>query len=342
MTTITPPGRVIVGVDTHKNAHSAVAINDVGALLDSRDIPATQRGYEELLAWARNYGPEPEFGVEGTGSYGMGLTRFLCQQGQKVVEVNRPSRQERRQRGKSDVIDAEQAARQVLAGTATAEGKPANGPVEVLRLVKIERSGALKARTETMITLKATLETADSDLREALEPLTDYAFVSACAQLDAAGQPETKADAMRYALNRMARRWLALKAEVQEYDRDIDRLTMETAPQLRALRGVGPQTSVDFLVVFGDRPRRIRSEAAFAKICGVCPIPASSGNTTRHRLNRGGNRQANASLHRIVAGRLRWHEETQAYVARRKTEGLSKREAIRCLKRNLPARSIGA
>ncbi len=325
---------VVVGVDTHKDEHLAVALDGIGGRIGSHALPATLDGYANLLSWAREHGRVVACGVEGTGSYGSGLARYLRRQGARVYEVSRPPRRgERRAAGKSDLIDAEHAAREVLSGDATSVPKAANGSVEALRLIKVARDTAVKARSQAIIALKSALVTASDELRAALEGLSDFRLITACTEL--AGEPPSDpSSAARYVLCSLARRWLALHEEIKEHTRHLERITDETAPQLTATFGIGSDCAAEMLMAAGDNGERIRSEAAFAKLCGVCPIPASSGRTTgRHRLNRGGNRQANAALYRIVVVRLRWHQPTIDYAARRTSEGRTKKEIIRCLKR---------
>ncbi|MEM6427575.1 MAG: transposase, partial [Cyanobacteria bacterium P01_D01_bin.128] len=278
-------------------------------------------------------GSATTFGVEGTGSYGRGLTTFLLQQGCSVVEVCRPARRISGQSAaKDDGIDAEKAARQVLSRQATVTPKRADGPVEMMRIIKIAKDTAVKAQTQVLVALKSLLVTADATLRTQLESLPTAKLVAACAEL-AITTMDTPMAAMGYALAKMAQRWQALQQEIDEYWKHLKGLTQQTAPALTEACGIGPDTAAQMLITFGDRGDRVRSEAGFAKLCGVCPIPASSGKTQRHRLNRGGNRQANAALFRVVIVRMRWHQPTQDYVARRTAQGLSKREIIRCLKR---------
>jgi transposase len=333
---------VLVGIDTHKHRHAAVAIDGLGGKLGDLFVDATNEGYEQLLAWARAQGQVMGFGVEGAGSYGVGLARFLRCQGMKVMEVSRPPRKgERRLAGKNDTIDAEHAARAMLAGTATATPKLADGAVEAIRLVKIARDTAVKARSQAMITLKATLVTASDGLRAELEALTDFALVSACAAFETEKLLADPADAMRHVLGSLARRWLELHEEIKVHARHLKALTRATAPKLVEAFGIGPDIAAEFLVTAGDNTERVRSESAFAKLCGACPIPASSGKTKRHRLNRGGNRQANAALYRAVIVRMRWHQPTIEYLERRTSEGLTKKEIIRCLKRYLAREVFG-
>ena len=330
-------GDVVVGVDTHKDAHVAVALDGLGGRLGELAIAANPDGYAELVAWADDLGRVAMFGVEGTGSYGSGLARFLRRNGRKVIEVSRPPRKgERRLSGKSDTVDAEHAAREMLAGKVKVTPKLADGIVEAIRLVKIARDSAVNAHSQAMITLKATLVTANDQMRGDLEPLTDFKLIKACAALDTDGDVADPAVAMRLVLASLARRWLELHEEIKQHSKNLKRLTKRAAPELIAAFGIGPDIAAEMLVTAGDNTDRIRSDAALAKLCGACPIPAGSGKTNgRHRLNRGGNRQANAALYRAVIVRMRWHPPTIAYVERRTADGLSKKEIIRCLKRFL-------
>jgi transposase len=326
---------VIIGVDTHKREHVAVALDGLGGRLGEITVSTNNEGYAQLAAWASSFGSVHGYGVEGTGSYGMGLARFLRRRGERVIEVARPPRKgERRASGKSDPIDAEHAARQVLSGLATATPKLAEGPVEAIRLIKIARDTAVKAHSQAIIALRATLVTATDQIRKELEPLSEFKLVTACAALEvAADELADPGSAMRHVLASLAHRWLDLHEEIKTHTKALQRLTKAAAPELLAAFGIGFDSAAEMLVTFGDNTSRVRSEPAFAKLCGVCPIPASSGQTKRHRLNRGGNRQANAALYRIVIVRMRWHEPTKAYVERRITEGLTKKDIIRCLKR---------
>ncbi len=331
--------KVIVGVDTHKHVHVAVAIDTKGTRLGDQSFVADSGGYHALIAWASTLGRIEAFGIEGTGSYGAGLARAVRRAGHRVAEVNRADRRLRRAAGKSDTIDAEAAARSVLAGQATATPKTADGAVEMMRQLKIARDTAVKARTTAMVTLKQIVVTASPVLRETLQDLTDHALLTRCAGYRP-GPLDTPTASAKHTLRALARRWIALAEEIAVHDRHLDRLTTETSPTLREGFGVGAGTAAQMLILFGDNPNRIRSEAAFAKLCGACPIPASSGMTTgRHRLNRGGHRQANAALYRAVIVRIRFHQPTIDYVARRSADGRTRREIIRCLKRFL-AREI--
>lgn len=329
-----PAGKIVVGVDTHKDVHVAVALDHLGAHLGEQRIPTTAAGYADLRRWALGLGPVHTWGVEGTGSYGAGLTSALLRAGERVIEINRPDRAARRRQGKSDPLDAEAAARAVLSGRATGIPKSADGEIEAARVVKVAKNGAVKSRTATMNSLRSVLITAPAALRAELEPLSDHRLISRCAALRP-GPVTDPGSAARHALRALARRWKALDGEIDGHTAQLDALTASAAPGLRAAYGVGPDTAADLLVAAGDNPGRLRSEAAFAALCGASPIPASSGKTNRHRLNRGGNRAANAALYRIIVVRLGRHEPTRAYAARRVAEGRSKLEIIRCLKRFL-------
>lgn len=335
--------RLIIGVDTHKDFHVAAAVDDRGALLEIARFSATRAGYDSLALWAENLRQQVTdhvadtdliYAIEGTSSYGAGLVASLRPQGVTIHEAARPNRRDRRLRGKTDAFDAENAARAVLAGTVTGSAKTADGQVEMIRVIKCAKHAAVKARAATMISLRHLIVTAPADLREQLEPLTKMALLRRCAGLRP-GEVKDPAAATKYALRAMARRWLHLSEEIAEHEAHLDRLTTAIAPQLRGGCGIGPDAAAEILTVAGDNFARITSEAALAKLCGVNPIPASSGRTNRHRLNRGGHRQANAALYRIVIVRMRLDERTQAYVARRTAEGKTKSEIIRCLKRHL-------
>ena len=343
MKSISPSGpsvNVIVGVDTHKHVHVAVAIDDAGQRLGEHRIPVDTSGYHDLERWARSWGRVTSFGIEGTGSYGVGLASYLRRQGLKVVEVNRGDRRARRANGKSDTLDAELAARSVVAGTSTAVPKSADGVVEMIRQIKVARDVATKGRTSAIITLKTIVVNAPSVMREQVDHLSDKALIEKCAGL----RPGRVTDAIsstKHTLRALAKRWQFLDIEVKDHDRILDELTQRVSPTLREGFGIGPDTAAELLIVMGDNPDRVRSEACFAKLCGVAPIPASSGMTNRHRLAWNGHRQANAALYRAAILRMQYHEPTKAYVARRIEEGLSKRDVIRCLKRFIAREVFG-
>lgn len=332
--TITLTNTVTIGVDTHKELHVAVALDALGRWVAELTRPATAVGYQQLHRWACDLGQVEAFGVEGTGSYGAGLARYLRRCGERVVEVNRPDRSTRHRKGKSDPIDAEAAARAVLAGTATGTPKNGDDQVEVIRMLKMTRDSAVKAQTQAANQLKAVLVTAPDELRESLTDLGLVRLLERCAALRP-GELTTPLSAAKHSLRLLARRALTLRAEAKELREHLDRLTAVAAPTLVELTGIGPDTAAALLLAAGDNPDRLRSEAAFAALCGTNPVPASSGKTTRYRLNRSGDRRANAALHRAIITRMHWHEPTKVYVARRTAEGKTKPEIMRCLKRYL-------
>ena len=323
---------VVIGVDTHKDFHVAVALATNGGRLGECSIPANRLGYAVLQDWALEMGRRPVFAVEGTGSFGAGLCRELMAVGYFVVEINRPDRSTRRRLGKDDAIDAEAAARSLLAGTATITPKGGTHLVEMIRLLKGNKDSASKSRTRAINQMKAILITAPAVLREQLEPLVHDALMATCAAFRVA-MVDSPGTAAKKALRFLAQRVLGLEREIAALLDDLNQLTQQACPGLRQTYGIGTDGAATLLITVGDKPERLRSDAAFASLCGVSPLPASSGKTNRHRLNRGGNRQANATLHRIVVVRLRWHEQTKAYASRRLKEGRSKAEIMRCLKR---------
>lgn len=327
-----PDRRCTIGVDTHKDVHVAVAIDQLGVKLEELHVPTTAAGYAKLHAWATALGSVDTFAVEGTGSYGAALTRFLTSLGHRVVEVNRPDRATRHRLGKSDPIDAEMAARSVLSGVATGTPKDGDGKVEMVRMLKLAKDSGVKARTQSLNQIRAILVTAPTDLREDLTGLPVGQLLQRCAAFRP-GKLTCPTATAKYTLRLLARRNLDLHIEIKDLGEQIRLLTVAAAPELLEVFGIGPDGAARLLVTAGDNPERLRSEAAFAALCGTNPIPASSGKTQRVRLNRGGDRQANATLHRVVVVRLRWHEPTQAYMTRRLAEGKTKAEIIRCLKR---------
>ncbi len=337
----TPPDArtVIVGVDTHTHVHVAVAIDSWGIRLRDHAFVVDSGGYQALITWAETHGRIDAFGIDGTGSDGAGLARAVRRAGHRVAAVNRGDRRTRRAAGQSDTLDAKVAARSVLAGQSTAIPQTADGAVEMMRQLKITRDTAVKARTTAMHTLQQIVGHAPPALREALHALTDHGLRTRGAGLRP-GPIDTPTASAQYTLRALARRWMALTEEMALHDQHLARRTTETSPTLREGFGVGAHTAAELLIVFGDHPDRIRSDAAVATRCGACPLPASSGRTTgRHRLNRGGHRHANAALDRAVIVCMRYHQPTVDDVARRTADGRTKREIIRCLKRFL-AREI--
>ena len=338
------------GVDPHADCHVAAIIDPLGRHLGHRSFPATPAGYRALAAWMASHGTVVLVGVEGTGAYGAGLTRALSAVGLAVVEVDRPDRKARRDQGKSDPIDAYAAARAAAAGRATGTPKTRTGDVESVRALRVARGGAMKGRAVALTQLKALIVTAPEGLRSQLNGLDGSALVRTCGRLrsarDAAPVASVHAKraprpgrlidptaATKRALASIAGRIVMLDREIAELDDDLHGLITPLAPTLLALRGVGLDVAGQLLATAGDNPDRLRHEAAFAHLCGSAPIPASSGKTTRHRLNRGGDRAANAALYRIALCRLRWDPATRLYLERRTKQGRSKAEIIRCLKR---------
>lgn len=324
---------VVGGVDTHSDTHTVAALDGLGRLLGHETFPATRAGYRQLLTWLATFGTIELVGVEGTGSYGAGLVRHLTGQGVLVVEVDRPDRRGRRRHGKSDPIDAIAAARAAQSAVATGLPKTRTGAVEAIRTLRVARSGAIKARTAAMNALRALLITAPDDLREELASLGTAKLIARCARLRPGPDLTEPTQATKVALRRLALRWQALTDEIKAADADLTALVEAAAPALLDRIGVGPEVAAQLLVTAGDNPHRLKSEASFAALCGANPLPASSGRTDRHRLNRGGDRGANSALYRVVIVRMRYHQPTRDYVARRRAQGLSQREIIRCLKR---------
>ena len=323
---------VVGGVDTHADAHVAAAVDRNGGLLGVETFSADEAGYEDLAGWLAGFGPVAQVGVEGTGSWGVGLSRFLADAGVEVVEVDRPNHQVRRGQGKSDPTDAVAAARAALSGSAAVTPKSRNGPVEQMRVLLVARRSARQQRIQTLNQLRHLVFTAPEPIRVRFKDRYKTGLVTEAANM----RPRKGSDPVVFTTNvvirDLARRIQGLNAEMQQIDRTLTALIKDMAPSLLALHGVGPDTAASLLVAAGDNPERLHSEPAWAHLCGVTPIPASSGKVTRWRLNRGGNRQANSALYRIVLTRMSSHHETRAYVTRRRTEGLSTAEIMRCLK----------
>jgi transposase len=324
-------GGIIVGVDTHKDNHVAVAIDPLGRRVAQCTVSTDRAGLVNLLQWSRQLNATRTWGVEGTGSYGAGLTRLLQRSGEPVHEVSRPNRRLRRTRGKSDPIDAEAAARTVLAQHGVTPPK-ADNTSESLRQLRATRRSAVKARTQAANLLQALLVTAPDDLRATLGGATFKVTIDTCSRLRPAAKQSPR-EACKLSLRSTARRWQHLNAEVVDLTTAIASIIATAAPQLLDLFGVGPDVAATLLITVGGNPERMRTERSFAALCGVSPIPASSGKTNRHRLNRGGDRQANAAIHVVALSRLRSDSRTRAYAARRTEDGLNKRDIMRCLKR---------
>lgn len=325
--------QVTGGVDTHADTHTAAVVDELGRLLGHEQFSSGAAGCRALLRWMRAFGQLALVGVEGTGSYGAGLARFLTAAEVTVVEVDRPDRKARRARGKSDPVDAEAAARAALSGRAVGIPKSRDGRVEAIRVLRAARAGAVKAHVAAKNTLVSMVRTAPEPLRSQLVSLGQHQLVETAAGLRPSGDLSDPNTATKTALRRIARRCQALAAEISQADHDLTALTAAAAPRLLERHGVGPQVASQLLITAGDNPDRLRNEAAFSLLCGVAPLLASSGRTDRHRLNRGGDRAANCALHTVVLTRRRNHPPTIAYLERRTKEGLSRREIMRCLKR---------
>jgi transposase len=340
MAMTTMPEQITGGVDTHLDVHVAAALNSIGGLLGVQQFPATAAGYRALTGWLASFGDVVLVGVEGTGSYGAGLTRHLHELGVAVVEVDRPNRQERRRAGKSDPADAVEAARAALSGRARGRAKTRTGNVEAIRVLRVARSSARKDRIRALNQLRSIVSTAPEELRSQLRGLTIFRLV----EKTSAFRPGARRDvvtATKLALRTLARRVLELESEISDLDAVLAPLVAATAPELVARSGVGTDCAGALLVAAGDNPERLRNERSFAHLCGASPLDASSGKQQRHRLNRSGDRQANSALWRIVITRLSNDPDTKRYIERRTKEGLTKKEAIRCLKRYI-AREVYA
>jgi transposase len=335
MTTMTPePGTVTGGVDTHSDIHVAAAVDHLGGVLGTAQFPTTPAAYRRLLRWLQSFGPVGQIGVEGTGSYGAALARYLTESDVAVIEVARPNRQVRRRHGKTDIVDAIAAARAVLSGQATATPKSHDGPVEAIRALKVVQRSANKSRTQALNQLRALVATSPAELRERLRHLNTRELVVTCAAFRVRPDDDTLPAVQRLAMRALAQRIQHLDAELDGVVRRLHRLTHAVAPELVALQGIGPDVASTLLVTAGDNPHRLEREQSFAALCGTSPLPANSGKRQeRHRLNRGGDRQANAALWRIALVRLSHDQRTRDYMAKRLSEGKTKSEALRCLKR---------
>ncbi len=317
---------VTLGVDTHKDLHVAVTLDQVGRRLGVATFGTDDAHHARLWAWASDFGPIVQAGVEGTGSFGYRLAQFLTGSGVQVFEVNRPNRVTRRRRGKSDPVDAEAAARAVLAGDATATPKDRSGPAGQLRALLVARRSAVKARTQAEQQLRSLILELDDDQRARVDRRRVVELTTACAAL--AGT-----DGTSLALRALARRWQHLDQEVRDNDQDVTIIVRRVVPGLLARPGIGPVCAAQLLVTAGDNPDRLRSQGAFAALCGASPVEHSSGKTQRHRLNRGGDRAANSALWVIANNRLMHDPQTRAYAARRTATGASRKEILRLLKR---------
>lgn len=335
MASMTDSGRPVTGgVDTHAEVHVAAAVCSTSfRLLATQAFPTTPAGHRDLLGWLEGFGDLQAVGVEGTGSYGVGLARFLAASGLQVVEVDRPDRKARRKKGKSDPVDAEAAARAVLSGRATGTPKSRNGLVEAIRVLRIVYRSAIRDRTAALNCFHAIVTTAPTPVRQELAQIPKSKRVERARRWRARTGEDVVARTTRQALTELACRIHLLSAQAGRTQEQLADLVEQAAPALLDRLGVGVHVAAQLLITAGDNPQRLASEAAFAHLCGVAPLPASSGKTTRHRLNRQGDRAANHALWRIAMVRLTCEARTQAYMARRTAQGRSRREIIRCLKR---------
>ena len=330
--TIVETRAITGGVDTHADVHVAAALDPIGGLLGVQEFPATPEGYGRLLGWLGGFGTVSLVGTEGTGSYGAGLARHITWAGVRVVEVDRSDRQDRRRQGESDPLDAISAARAAQSGRARGASRGRDGAVEAIRTLMVVKRTARSGRTQTISQARSLVLTGPDDIRVRFIHHTTAGLVAGLAGL----RPRPGATvgcATRIALRELGRRAQFPGGQLASLDELIIPLLTAHAPGLLALYGVGPDTAALLLIAAGDHPERLRSEAAWAHLCGAAPIPASSGKTVRHRLNPGGDRQASHALWRIVITRMSSHPPTRAYAGRRVKEGLSKTEIIRCLKR---------
>jgi transposase len=333
MTIVEGTRTVTGGIDTHSEVHVAAALDEVGGLLGTESFEANPDGYSALFSWLTDFGTVTKIGVEGTGSYGAGVARFLARAGVEVIEVDRQNRQARRQSGKSDPLDAVEAARAALSGRAHGHAKSRDGSIEAIRVLVVAKRSARTSRTKALNQMRQLTYSAPDQLQSRLKGLPIPQFVAVAQGLRPSRSADPVTAATKASLSSLAHRVADLEEEIKELDARITPLLEATAPELLAVYGVGIDTAAALLVAAGDNPERLRSEAAWAHLCGVSPLQASSGKVTRHRLNRGGDRQANRALWHIVITRLASDPETQAYMERRVKDGRSKREAIRMLKR---------
>jgi len=333
---------VVGGVDTHKDLHVAAVVDEQDRVVGSQCFAATRHGDKQMLAWMRSFGQLRRIGVEATGTYGAGLLRYMQSAGVEVLEVTTPDKHDRRKRGKNDDLDAQNAAHAAFTGRRAVTPKSRDGMIESLRVLKACRKTAVAARRVALQMIQNTIVSAPDELRETLRKMTRMQLVRTLA----AWRPDLSdyrnlVSAYRITLKSLGRRYLELHDEIADLDTMIIGIIDELAPALVARNSIGHGCAGQLLLTAGDNSERLRSEASFAALCGVSPVPASSGKIIRHRLNRGGDRAANSALHIIAIGRLRTDPRTQAYMAKRIAEGHSKLEVIRCLKRYI-AREVFA
>jgi transposase len=323
---------VVGGVDTHADTIHAAAIDTVGRSLGDAEFPTTPAGYARALAFLASFGSLVLIGIEGTSSYGSGIARAAVGAGIPVREVTRPDRAHRRMRGKSDPIDAYQAAHAALSGRAHAA--PKSAAVDAIRALHISRRSAVKAKTAAINQIHQLLITAPDAVREKYRALNDERLIGALSGCRPGTQEPTAAAVLR-ALKALAQRHRFLAEQAEDLQDQLTDLIRAENPHLLSLRGVGPISAAQLLITAGGNPERLRSEASFAALCGTAPVPASSGRTTRHRLSRGGDRAANHALHTIAVSRMTCHPPTKQYLTRQRDNGRSDKEILRLLKRAL-------
>ncbi|ALQ51805.1 IS110 family transposase [Nitrosomonas ureae] len=326
---------IVGGVDTHKDIHFAAVVDTYDRVLASNSFSTTRQGYKSMLMnWMQSFGEVKRIGIECTGTYGAGLLRYLQQFDVEILEVTSPDKMDRRRRGKNDTIDAENAAHAAFAGIRTVTPKTRDGMVESLRVLKVCRKTAIAARRIALQMIQMNIISAPESIREPLRALTRMQLIRTLVtwRPDLGGYRNIST-AYKIALKSLARRYLELHDEIADRDVMISAIVDELAPDLIAGKAIGYESAAQLLITAGDNPDRLKSEASFAALCGVNPIPASSGKVNRHRLNRGGDRAANSALHIIAIGRLRTDNKTKEYVDKSLTQGHTKLEALRCLKR---------
>jgi transposase len=334
MTIVEAVRGVTGGVDTHRDVHVAAALDPLGGLLGSESFETTSAGYKALFTWLETFGHVTKIGIEGTGSYGAGLARYMRRAGIEVIEVDRPNRQKRRRSGKSDPLDAVEAARAALSGRATGRPKSRDGAVEAIRVLVVAKRSARQARVKALIQMRHLGYSAPEQLRCRLKGLSVPALVAEGTKLRPTRSPDPVTAATKASLSSLAHRIEALDRELAELDTRIEALLAATVPELLDLFGVGPDTAAALVMAAGDNPDRLHSEAAWAHLCGVAPIPAGSGKTNgKVKAHDGGDRQANSALWRITMVRIAHDPDTQVYFERRVKEGKTKHEVIRILKR---------
>ena len=334
MTIVEAARGVTGGVDTHLDVHVAAALDPLGGLLGTERFETNSAGYKSLLGWLESFGDVTRIGIEGTGSYGSGLTRHLRRVGVEVIEVDRPDRQKRRRSGKSDPLDAVEAARAALSGRASGRPKSRDGAVEAIRVLVVAKRSARQARTKALIQMRHLGYTAPEQLRCRMKGLSVPALVAEGSRLRPTRSPDPVTAATKASLSSLAHRIQVLDDELAELDSRIEALLVATVPELLEVFGVGPDTAAALVMAAGDNPERLHSEGAWAHLCGVAPVPAGSGKTNgKVKAHDGGDRQANSALWRIVMVRIAHDPDTQLYFERRVKEGKTKAEVIRILKR---------